>query len=80
MEEIAWYSNWKAFRISGGSPRLMKTRKKVIRCDLKKKKVSKDLTKDRSARKLFGRNCLTNGKKKNILLGSYDDDKTVKQN
>ena len=67
MEENTRLSAWKAFNVSVSVPRERprKTSNKVIRSDLKERKVSKDLAKDRNAWKSFIRNCPTHASMEN---------------
>ena len=49
MEENAWPSKYRTFKVSGSFPRIWpwKTSKKVIRSELKERKVHKDLARDK---------------------------------
>ena len=54
-ENKSWLSKYRIFKDSGSFPRQrpMKTYSKLIRTDLKERKVSKDLAQDRNAWKAF---------------------------
>ena len=58
MEESAWSSVCRTFKVSGSFPegRPTKTWNEVIRSDLKERKVSKDKVNERNAWKCFIRN------------------------
>ena len=61
MEENAWSSKCRTFKVSGSFPRgrPRKTWNELIRIDLKERKVGKDIAKDTNTWKSFIRNCRT---------------------
>ena len=67
MEESAWSSTCKTCTVSGSFPRerSRKTWSEVIRSDLKERRVTKGIAKDRNAWKSFVRNRPTHASTEN---------------
>ena len=63
MEEKAWSSKYRTFKVSSSLPRgrPKKTWNGAIRSDMKERKVNKDIAKDRKASKSFIKNRPTHG-------------------
>ena len=73
MEEIsAWSRNVESSEVSGSLPRapIRKTRNEVIRSDLKERKVSKDIARQKRLSKKPFNPC----KHRNQTKNEYDDD------
>ena len=57
MEERAWPSKCRTFKVSGSSRHTRKKRNEVIRSDLKERNTCKALAKDRNACKSLRKPC-----------------------